>query len=248
MRWQHGARGALALLVIAAGFHNGARAEPTPTKRFEANMMVRLHMHENYGVLRAMERLLVHGKVDPAHDLADAIARAPEVPGMSTWAVQMTRVRRSAAALASTPSVNESLREEARLAAACGRCHVDAGAHVELTPTALPPDRPTLDARMARHVWATDRLWESLLANADAPWRAGLDVLAATPLPSTTLNSDRAALARRFQRLASDTRARGALDLPARAAAYGEILVACAGCHAQRPPDQASRDLVVPKP
>ena len=240
-RW-YGVRGTLALVLIAIGVHGAARAEPKPSKRFEDNMMVRFHMHENYGVLRTMERLLVHGKIDAARDLADAIARAPEVPGMSTWAAQTARVRKSAAALASTTSVNEALREEARLAAACGGCHVDSGAQPEFsTPPALPPDRPTLDARMARHVWATDRLWESLLGNADAPWRTGLDVLAATALPSAAIGGDRAVRAKQFQRLAADTRTRrGTLDLSARAVAYGEILVACAGCHAQKPSDQAS--------
>lgn len=31
-------------------------------------MMVRFHMHENFGLLRTMERLLVHGKIDVADE------------------------------------------------------------------------------------------------------------------------------------------------------------------------------------
>ena len=237
------------LVACAAVLHGDARAEPPPRQRFEQNMMVRFHMHENFGLLRTMERLLIHGKIDQARDLADAIARAPDEPGTAAWATQTTRVRQHAAALASTTSVNEALRESARLAAACGGCHVDAGAQPDfLTPRPAPPDDATLTARMARHLWATDRLWEAMLGNAEPPWRAGLDVLAATPLPSSELGSERAALARQLQRLASTARTRQALELPARATAYGELLVTCAACHAKPPSNQASREAVTPAP
>jgi hypothetical protein len=50
--------------------------------------------------------------------------------------------------------VEEGLREEARSA-------------IFQKPPAVPPDQPTLDARMARHRWAADRLWA---------WNGGLDV------------------------------------------------------------------------
>ena len=233
----------LALLGFALALRSGAHADPAPGDRFEHDMMVRFHMHENFGVLRVMERGLIHGKIDEAHDLADAIARAPDEPGTGAWVVQIKRVRERAAALAKTTSVNEALRDEAWLAAACGSCHVDSGAQPEFSARpAVPADRGTIESRMARHLWASDRLWEAMLGNADAPWRAGLDVLAATPLPASELGSDRVALGKQLQSQASDARAqRSTLDLSGRAAAYGEILVTCAACHAKKPANDASR-------
>lgn len=238
---RHHARSTFAFVMIAFILLGGVAAD-SPSGRFEQNMMVRLHMHDDHDALQRIQGWLVHGKLDAARELADALARAPDEPGMSAFTIQTTRVRASAAALAQATSIDEALREEPRLAAACGACHVAAGVQLELRSPAIPPDRPTIEARMARHVWATDRLWESLLADTIDPWRAGLDLLAAPSLPASELGDDRLVLAKQFQHLALDTRALlGPLDLTVRAAAFGELLVACAGCHALRPSDQASR-------
>ena len=47
---------------------------PSPDKRptFERGMMVRFHMHENFGTVRAIERLLLRGKLDNAKFGQDA--------------------------------------------------------------------------------------------------------------------------------------------------------------------------------
>jgi hypothetical protein len=79
-----------------------------------------------------------------------------------------------------------------------------------------------------------------MMGNSDTAWRAGLDVLAATPLPASELGSERMALAKQLQRPAMETGARkGTLDLSARAVAYGDLLVTCAACHAKNPSDEA---------
>ena len=84
---------------------------------------------------------------------------------------------------------------------------------------------------MARHAWAVDRLWEGMIGPDDDRWAAGLDVLAATPLPFTPL-TDAPALAAGLRELARAQLAnRSATGLDDRARAYGEILVMCAACH-----------------
>lgn len=206
--------------------------EQRPPPRFEHDRMVRFHMHENFDLLRAIEKLLIRGKLDEAQRLAAAIARAPDEPGISPWATQMVRVRERASALATAPSVDEALRAEARLAEACAGCHTDAGVAPEFRSQApAPPDRATVEARMARHLWATDRLWEGVIGGADESWRTGLDVLAATPLPFPRADPKRAALGTQLQKLAQDARTSEPSDRPR---IYGEILVTCAACHAHR--------------
>ena len=86
---------------------------------------------------------------------------------------------------------------------------------------------------MARHLWATDRLWEAMVGGNEPAWRDGLEVLAETPLPFTPAGTD--GLARRLQDLAQDQLSR-TTTLDERAAAYGELLRTCAGCHARMPP------------
>lgn len=196
-------------------------------------MMVRFHMHENFDLLRAIEKLLIRGKLDEAKALARSIAEAPSEPGLEKWTVQATKVRDLAGALARAPSIDEGCHREARLAVACAGCHADTGVIPELSNVpAVPPDKPTIDARMARHVWATDRLWEGIVGGGDDPWTQGLDVLAATPLPFPTALDDRAGLARQLQRTADTARKRASTaDRAERGRAYGEILSVCATCH-----------------
>jgi len=224
---------AAALLLGAASACNAARAdEPKqglPSVRFEHDMMARYHMHENFGLLRSIELLLVHGKLDDAKAFARMIAEAPDEPGLQPFAKRAATVRASAASLADAPSIDEGVRREARLAAACADCHADAGVLPEFeSPPRIPPDADNVKARMARHLWATDRLWEGIVGRSDESWRAGLDVLASAPLPWSVADADRQALARGLQQSAAAARTAPESDRPRR---YGEILVLCAACH-----------------
>jgi cytochrome c553 len=227
---------ALVLLVSAAACQParaGDRQQPlpsAPSKRFEHDMMVRYHMHENFGLLRSIELLLVHGKLDDAKAFARMVADAPDEPGLEPFAKRAAAVRERAASLADAPGIDEACRREARLAAACADCHADAGVLPEFAkPPSIPPDLDTVKARMARHLWATDRLWEGVVGQSDESWRAGLDVLAAAPLPWSVMDAGRDALARGLQQAADAARTAPASDRPRR---YGEILVVCAACHA----------------
>jgi mono/diheme cytochrome c family protein len=187
-------------------------------------------MHENLGLLRAIERFAIHGKLDDVKRFAAAIAEAPDEPGMGAWTANATLVRERAASLAASSTVTEACKREAKLAAACANCHVEAGALADLDhPPTAPPDEQTVDARMARHRWATDRISEAIVAGVDEPWLQGIDVLAATPLDWKSIDPTRAPFARMLQKRAAT--AKKATD---RATAYGEILVICAGCHAAR--------------
>lgn len=204
------------------------KPDPPPSKRFERDMMVRFHMHQNFDLVRAIERLLIRGKLDEAKRFAEAIAMAPDEPAHGAWATYTATVRERATAVARSTTVEEALRKETQLAAACGACHRENyGTATFEKPPAVPPDQPTVDARMARHRWAADRLWEAVVGDADDAWKEGLDVLATAPLD---LGPERAPFARELQRLANTARRskRGVAD---RAVTYGNILVTCAGCH-----------------
>ncbi|CAN5894006.1 hypothetical protein BH11MYX3_BH11MYX3_12110 [soil metagenome] len=223
------------LFVIGASGCDAAYSAPEPptTGRFEHDMMVRFHMHENFDLLRAVEKLLLRGRLADATSLARAIAEAPDEPGLGTWAVQATKVRDLAAALGRAPNLDEACKREARLAVACAGCHADVGLAAELTAVpVLPPDKPQIAVRMARHLWATDRLWEAIVMGGNDPWKQGLDVLAATPLPFDTGTYGRSGFAKQLQQLATGARKQSSKDdLPARGRVYGEMLTVCVGCH-----------------
>lgn len=218
---------------------DAARSEPakSSSERAEDAMMLRFHMRQNLTSLRAIERLVIRGRLAEAKAMARALATAPDEPGMAPWRTHTARVRELARALAASPTTDEACRREARLAVACASCHqATALPDLEEMPP-VPADRPTVEARMARHVWATDRLWEAAIGGGDDPWRAGLDVLAQTPLPYHTSQDDRAGLARKLQQLAVNARLEMKTDtLAQRGTRYGELLIVCASCHAAKPP------------
>lgn len=199
--------------------------------RFDRPAMVRFHMQRHFDDLRAIERRLIDGQLDEARALAHLLARPAPDPGIAAWAPEVRQMTDAALALAAAPSLDEACRREPRVSAACAGCHLRTGAApVFPPPPPLPLDRPTRDARMARHLWATDRLWEALVGGSEPAWRSGLAVLATTPLPST--ERDPSHLARRLQDLARDELS-PATATADRAAAYGELLVTCTGCHAR---------------
>jgi hypothetical protein len=216
-----------------AGSHAQA-APPAVAERvpFDRPAVVRFHMQRNFDDLHAIERRLIAGQLDEVRALAHLLARPSGDPGIAAWASEVRRVVDAAVDLAAAPSLDEACRREPRVSAACAGCHLRTGAAPVFPPPPPVPlertDRPTRDARMARHLWATDRLWEAMVGGSEPAWRSGLAVLAATPLPFGERDPSR--IARRLQDLARDAWSATAAD---RTAAYGELLVTCTGCHAR---------------
>jgi cytochrome c553 len=199
--------------------------------------LVRMHMHESFDLLRAIERLLIRGQLDEAKQFAHAIASAPPERGLGAFEPHAARVRERAAALALAKDVDAATERVSQLAAACAGCHAATGALAAADSyPAAPADEPTLEARMARHRWAADRMWEGIIADADEPWRAGLGVLASSSQWANDLGKERAGHARRLQQVAQAARRADSSGTPEqRAQGHGELLATCAGCHTGRP-------------
>ena len=217
----------------APGRAEPAAAKPLPGRALppdplDGDAMMRLHMHASFDLIRAIERLLISGKLDDAKRFAATISEPADAPAHGPWASQVILVRDRAAAITRATTVAQACQLEAKLAAACGSCHVETAVvpRFRVYPPA-PPDLPAIGARMARHRWAADRLWEGIVGGADEPWRAGLEVLAAVPLEW----GDGIA-----------ARARVPVEsLDARASAYGAMLSTCAACHTWKPATAPTR-------
>lgn len=238
MQRYDGMRLLVLMLAVTLAWRTACLARPAagaPAARAGDEIGVRFHMYRGFDLARAIERLLVRGAIDDARALAAALAAMPAPPPVEAWARQIALVTDRAAALAAAPGLDEACRRAARLAEACAGCHAATGATPAFdAPPGAPADHPTLAARMARHRWAADRIWEGVIGNAERPWRAGLEVLATTPLPFSRLDADRTALASGLQQLASRARAEARAATSARARLYGELLVTCAACHSGR--------------
>jgi mono/diheme cytochrome c family protein len=230
-----------AVLALAwVGAERSATGEPgDPARQPPASPhlahapMVRYHMQQHVRELRSVEQMLVDGHLAEAKALAFMLAKPEADPGMAPWAAEAHATAAAARGLAAARTIDEGLRYEVLVAEACAGCHLRAQQlPLFAAPPRVPPDQPTPAARMARHQWAVDRMWEGLVGADDARWRAGLDVLAMTPAPFSSRTAA-PALATELQERARAARARRATEtLGARTTAYGEMLVTCAACHA----------------
>jgi len=192
----------------------------------------RYHMRAHFSDLRMVEQLLVAGRLDEGLAIAYLLTRKVEDPALAPWDDHARNVVDTATSLTRADGLADALRREARLAVECAGCHVATRtAPIFGAAPPLPAELLTAEARMARHVWAVDRIWEGLVGPDDDRWSRGLAVLAETPLPYAPL-TDAPQLAADLRNLAKqqlDDRATTSADQ--RAARYGEMLVTCAACH-----------------
>ncbi len=206
------------LLVLLAACTAASGGDAPAGLELDRPSLVRYHMQRHFGDLRDIERMLLAGRLDDARARAFLLTKTETDRGLDVFDQQSLAVSRAAAALVAAPSIPDACRLEARVAGACAGCHV-------YVPKVLPlPAMPAAPAAsMARHEWAADRLWEGVVLADARRWRAGLEVFAST---STG----------RLQELSLG--AIGALEahqdtITTRATTYGELLVACANCHAR---------------
>ena len=196
--------------------------------------MARYHMQLHFDDLRSLERVLLAGDLARGTTLAHLLVRQADTPITRAWDQDLLAVSQAALALTRATTVDEALRREARVGAACASCHAHAlSLPVFGTLAEVPGDLPTVEARMARHAWATDRLWEGLVGADDVRWSQGLEVLAQTEAPVAALASAPPRQLR-LQQLARDTLTAPPASLDARATTYGDLLVICADCHTRR--------------
>ncbi len=221
-------------LLFAVAACEASQAGPLRSASYDHEAVVRFHMREHYDMFDAIQLLAIRNNVYEVRALARTIGGAVDERGLDKWATQIAAVRARASQLASAPGSDEACRRTARLAGACARCHIDANVvPIFGTPPPVPAGGTSNVQRMARHVWAIDRLAEGMIGGVNDSWLAGLDALAQTAAPFSVADADRAALARRLQDLADQTRKHvGKDDLEARTHAYGELLVTCSACHA----------------
>lgn len=209
-------------------------AQASPLVHFHDPAEARYHMRMHFDDLKMVEHLLLAGKLEDGQSLAYLLTRPTADAGLASWDESSRRVTAAARELTRAPNVSDALRQLARVAVECAGCHVGARSTPSFASPSPPADRPLPDARMARHAWAAERLWEAILGADDARWRSGLAVLADAPLPPAVMTTG-ATFATDLQALARTQLAlRDAASPEARGAAYGEILVLCAGCHATR--------------
>jgi cytochrome c556 len=166
--------------------------------------------------------------VDPAHVLTH-IQDLDQLP--DGWRVFVERMQAVAGRIQDSTTSSLAAAATADLGLSCGTCHQRHGGP-KASVEAAPASGPDIKSRMARHVWATERLWEGLIVPSKDAWTAGAQALEVAPFPGEVLNQGGV-----YARSAADDFTKLAASAPSkktpeqRAALYAELLVTCGTCH-----------------
>jgi len=239
---------ALGLVAVAGGCRDRAAtrkpaAAPVaidagPPRPVDAALTVRQRMDDHFGAIAQIERAVMRGQLAEARDAAAAL-RAHTGAALDVDAPFVAAVRAAAADVEAAPDLPRAAAHAATLALQCARCHTARAVKVAFPWTSMPPDDGSIEARMRRHQWGAARMWEGLVGPVDELWREGAGLIAGTDLDALAEVAAPDAVGVRAlvaQIRALAQQAAAVTTAEDRAPLYGQLLVACAGCHLQARP------------
>ncbi len=207
---------------------------------------LRLHMGERLTLLTQARDQLVRGDDTQARASLERLARLDVEPGLPPgWDVWLKGMSEQAGRGSASADAGTLAAAVAQAANQCGGCHQALARRVALphpgpAPTAVSGSEPSGDPGVARHMeghqWAVDRMWAGLVEPSDRAWAESLQVLTQPALDTLSLEVGAvesqavAAATMKVHELAQDGLSDDNPDT--RADLYGQVLSACASCHA----------------
>jgi len=217
---------ALCLLFGACG-RPSAQEGLTPTQA---------HMFAHFDRAGEVHNALVRGELKEAKNAADWIATHQEpgsFPG-NTPALQFA-MQQYAGQVSRSDGLPEAAHAAAQMGKACGDCHRENEVSPRFLIGTAPPGGTGPQAEMARHVWASERMWEGLLGPGDQAWRSGAEALRSgwlDPQEVVSNPEDRPRIRELVQQVYElGTDAQSTTHPEVRAEIYGEFLDTCNECH-----------------
>jgi hypothetical protein len=205
-----------------------------PEPQYPRNLAA--HMSEHFIAAMDLETAIIRGQLADGKQHAEWLAaHRPhrDLPGASgPWSAA---VRAAAAEGAGAGDIPELASAAARMASACGDCHAATNGQLDYLSTRPPEDSESVSNRMVRHVWAADRMWESLIRRSDELWSNGARVLQSSVISARDASWDpdveaaiRPAVAE-LEDIAGQAASTG--DWSGRAELMGSLLTTCSRCH-----------------
>jgi hypothetical protein len=199
-----------------------------PPSGSSVERIMQAHFKDALLIRQAVIAGLPEDAVDPAHALTH-IQDLDQLP--NGWRVFVERMQVAASRIQDSTTSSLAAAATADLGVSCGMCHQRHGGP-KVSNQPAPAQGTSIESRMARHVWATERLWEGLIVPSNEAWTAGAQALSSEPFPSEVLKEggvySRSA-AGDFAKLASNAPKKKTPEQ--RAALYAELLVTCGSCH-----------------
>lgn len=209
---------------------------PPPPSAPTGAEAVRTSMHGHYARARSVHDALVRADMDQARADMAVIATfedANELPENLRPLLQ--QMQAEAANFAQATTLTEAGTTVGHMLARCGACHIEShgGPNVAETPI---PEGDTVEARMRRHQWASDRMFDGLLTASPETFREGNEALTSAPLTQSELPATASQPPEQVVALTTHVRELGAeathaVDDEARASIYGRYVATCGACH-----------------
>jgi hypothetical protein len=179
---------------------------------------------------------LVRGDLERARSAADWLASHPDTRMLPEESDHFGAIMVSfARQVQNAGDLEVATVAAAQMGRSCGDCHREYDVSPRFLVGTASPSGDGPKAQMARHVWASERMWEGLLGPEDFAWSSG-----AASLKEGWLNpgevvadpADREQVRELVQKVyLLGTRAEVAEAPSARAEVYGEFLNTCIECH-----------------
>lgn len=223
----------LILILACAGSRGGPAPEPAPVPAAAppAEATVAAHMAEHLARATATRDAVVQGRFDEAREGFRWLAGHEPLSAPGSWTADMQRI--AATGMVATDTAGQAAALGA-LANTCGGCHQSLSTGVLMPERPAPPSGSGLSDHMARHAWASDRMWAALIEPDGTAWERSLRVLSPEGEEQATLDGWGLPASSAPREAAVHRLAHAALadDNPdTRADLYGQIVAECAGCH-----------------
>lgn len=218
-----------------------ADTEPMPAEQTEARPKpdvppagspVERIMQAHFKDALLIREAVIAGNLANAADPAHALTRIQNLDDLPEgWRGFVERMQQSARRIEDSTSTAQAAAAAADLGVSCGMCHQQQGGPKASTEPA-PAEGTTVESRMKRHVWATERLWEGLSVPSDDAWNAGAKALSTNPFPQEVLKDGGVharSAAGDFAKIVAKAPTKKTID--ERAALYADLLVTCGTCH-----------------
>lgn len=212
-------------------------AASEPAEKYEDTIRpLHDHMQEHFVRMDLMQKALISGDLDRVRREANWLLNKPEPAGMPTaWTPYILELMQATADVSKADAPEGMALGVAQIGAACGRCHAAQGLKLDLSWDRPPTETIDPKLRMLRHLWASERLWDALVAQDDRPWQAGANVFTEEALHSEDLTPDER-IDPHVQQMADalhdlGKRAEASESTVERVQLFSKVLTTCATCH-----------------
>jgi len=198
---------------------------------------VRPRMREHFARGAEIRDAVIRADLEGIRVPAKWLAELPQEDLPASGQPYIGQMQRLATEIGGATDIAQAANGVARLAAACGECHLA----MDVTPTLMAKrakgEDETLAGRMRKHYRAADLLYRGLIVPNEHSWEVGAGVLTEDPVqialkPGGTPTPEIEALSKRLRDLAQE--ASKATDQKARSDVYGRMLATCSACHKEQ--------------